>query len=130
MAGAALAVVSLWLTARTLDRNLDWRSDVALWKAAVETAPRNGAAHILLAEALYNTGQTEPATEQLQIAITLYPSSSKIRLQLAGYYHLADRHDDERRVLHAAIESGNYDDEIVHALRAAEWKGHDDGYPK
>jgi hypothetical protein len=52
-APAIAAVIVVALSARTVARNPDWQSDLALGKAGVETAPESYKSHKLLANALF-----------------------------------------------------------------------------
>ncbi|HZR83569.1 MAG TPA: hypothetical protein VFD92_20915 [Candidatus Binatia bacterium] len=52
VASAAVLAVALAYGARAARRNLDWRSEVALWSAAVESCPASHRSYELLAAAL------------------------------------------------------------------------------
>ncbi len=62
-AGVCLVVVAC--TARTLVRNGDWRDDMTLWTATVQTSPRSFKAHGALAEALYASDPGRGNLEQV-----------------------------------------------------------------
>jgi tetratricopeptide (TPR) repeat protein len=55
-APALLAIVTAACGARTYARNQDWKSELALWRSAVQSAPQSFKAHLALATALLAEG--------------------------------------------------------------------------
>jgi Flp pilus assembly protein TadD len=61
------------LTARTVVRTLDWRSDVALWRSELEKAPRDVVVNNNLAIAYTSRGEYAKAAERLEVALAVHP---------------------------------------------------------
>jgi Tfp pilus assembly protein PilF len=70
----ALAVVLGVLSARTVVRNRDWRSNFALYSAAVRVVPDDSRMHCNLGGAYLDAGQLDLARQHLQLALQIYPS--------------------------------------------------------
>lgn len=70
----ALAVVVCVLSARTVVRNRDWRSNFTLYSAAVRVVPDDSRMHCNLGGAYLDAGQLELARRHLQLALRIYPS--------------------------------------------------------
>ena len=62
----AVGAAALLLGVRTVERNPDWQSDLTLWQAAVQSAPRSFKAHQGLADAL---AEADPDHRQLDRVI-------------------------------------------------------------
>jgi tetratricopeptide (TPR) repeat protein len=69
----ALALWGLALGARTFARTLDWKSDVTLFRAAVETSPRSARVRTNQAHSLRTLGRLEDAVEEGRRALALLP---------------------------------------------------------
>jgi tetratricopeptide (TPR) repeat protein len=98
LAAVALGLIVVAFAARTWVRNRDWRDDVSLMTAAVETSPRSYKTHSALAAALFDRDPShadmgrviEEAEEALTILEPL-PESRKppLAYHRAGQYYLA-----------------------------------------
>jgi Tfp pilus assembly protein PilF len=69
----AAAVIALCLGLIFL-RNLDYRSEISIWRDAVAKRPGNGRAHNNLATALVKTGAKAAGALEFQRAIQIYPA--------------------------------------------------------
>ncbi len=102
---AALAVVALG--ARAFVRTQDWRDDVTLWTATLESRPRSIRAQYNLGIALLERGRLLEAQQALERAVTLAPDDrdalvalSQLSGRLGAYeraYELASRAVAARR---------------------------------
>jgi tetratricopeptide (TPR) repeat protein len=77
-AGALLLVFA----AASVSRQLDYRSEIALWEADVRTVPWNARAHNNLGYAYQQVGCLDAARRAYQAALTVDPSHSKARFNL------------------------------------------------
>lgn len=74
--GGLGVVGTVALSAATITRNRDYRSEVALWTATVRNAPENPRAHNNLAEALLAGGQSSAAQNEFAAAVAIDQSYS------------------------------------------------------
>jgi tetratricopeptide (TPR) repeat protein len=79
--GAAL-VVGLGLVLLTVERNLDYRSELALWTDTVAKVPDNARARINLAEMLIEAGRPAAALEHAAAAVRLRPNYAEAQTNL------------------------------------------------
>lgn len=79
---AAAVAVSLVLALFTVRRNLQYGSEVALWRDSVEKAPLNARAHHNLGYAYEQAGELEPAVREYRAAIALDPNTAGYRESL------------------------------------------------
>ncbi len=77
-AGAA----ALALTAMTVLRNRDYRSEISLWESAVRLAPAKARAHHNLGCALALAGRFDDAEKELKAALGLRPDYARARKNL------------------------------------------------
>ena len=75
-------VLVLALGAATVWRNLDYASDIAIWRDTVEKRPNNARAHANLGQALLARGRVQEARDQLQAALALDPDHPTALLNL------------------------------------------------
>ncbi|MDI1336691.1 MAG: tetratricopeptide repeat protein [Lacunisphaera sp.] len=73
-AGAVCAVLALIWTGLTIQRNEDYRSDVALWTDTVAKRPANARAHNNLGKAVLAAGGVADAAAHFERAIQLQPT--------------------------------------------------------
>jgi Tfp pilus assembly protein PilF len=81
----AAAVGLGWLTAR---RNVDYRSELTLWRSTVAAYPDNPRAHSNLGLALFESGQLSEAIAQYDAALRLAPDSAEIHNNLGNVLFL------------------------------------------
>jgi len=70
VAGVAVAALAV----RTIERNRDYASPLALWQTVVDRRPQ-GRARFALANQLMDAGRHEEATAQLRLAVVDYPDA-------------------------------------------------------
>jgi Tfp pilus assembly protein PilF len=107
----ALLVIAVGaLGVRTMVRNLDWRSNITLFAAAVRAAPNSAKAHLNLASAYRNEKQLDLARGEFEAVLRIYP---KYPDALAGYglvdFQLGDYQDAERMMKQALDTSSRND---------------------
>jgi len=73
VAVSALVLVCLALGVRTAIRNRDWKDNLSLYSAAVNTVPNSAKMHAYLGGEYLNRRQFEPARREFQIALNIYP---------------------------------------------------------
>jgi Flp pilus assembly protein TadD len=81
---AVWAAALLALACATLARNRDYRSEVAVWQAAVDTFPKNSIAHYNLGIMLSDAGRTDEALEHYQEALRLQPDYAEAHANLGS----------------------------------------------
>lgn len=74
--GAALVVVA-GFAALSIERNRDYRSELALWTDTVAKVPGSARAHLDLSEILINAGQPAAALIHAAEAVRLHPNSAE-----------------------------------------------------
>jgi len=72
-ARAAFAALCVFHLCAVQLRNLEWRSDDALYPTAVDLAPRSARVHANFALVLYERGDFAAAEEHARVAISLWP---------------------------------------------------------
>ena len=135
-----LAVVAVALGLRTLVRNLDYRTPVAMWTSVVQVRPEHARAHQNLGFELSNLGQSERAIEQFRQAVDLDPGFAEAQhslgreLTVAGkpaegipYLQEAVRLDPNHDRAHTNLgitlaQLGRLDEAVSHYRRALEIK--------
>ena len=68
--------------AASIVRQLDYRSEIALWESSVALAPWNARAHNNLGYAYQLAGRSEEARREYQAAVLFNPAHAKARLNL------------------------------------------------
>ena len=86
-------VVVLLLSAATIGRNRDWRSDLSLFSAVLEYYPDNARAHDNLAYSYYRRGDFGRAVYHYQRAIDIQPTRLRAHFNLGMLYSQARRYD-------------------------------------
>jgi cytochrome c-type biogenesis protein CcmH/NrfG len=82
-AAALLAAATVALTARTLDRNRDYASDLAMWRSVVKIRPQNMRGQYNLGVCYVQLGRWDEAIEPLRIATEGMPDHFRSRMSLA-----------------------------------------------
>ena len=78
----AFAGVAILFAATSIARQLDYRSEIALWESSVAQAPWNARGHNNLGYAYQVAGRTQDARREYQAALTFDPAYAKARLNL------------------------------------------------
>jgi protein O-mannosyl-transferase len=87
----AIVILILISGARTFTRNIDFRTDTALWSAAAKYSPARPRVQFNLAIALKDTEKTEDAIEHARMCLQLDPNA------VQAYGLLADLYFSEKR---------------------------------
>jgi protein O-mannosyl-transferase len=82
LAIATAGALLLAFAAASVSRQLDYRSEIALWEADVRKAPWNARAHNNLGYAYQQAGRLDAARRAYQAALTVDPAYSKARFNL------------------------------------------------
>jgi tetratricopeptide (TPR) repeat protein len=80
----AVLATGLGLAALTLARNLDYRSELALWTDTVAKRPQSARAHFNRGVALLDLGRAEPARQEFAQALQLNPRDPKAHNSLGN----------------------------------------------
>ena len=86
-------VAVLLLSAATISRNRDWRSDFSLFSAVLERYPNNARAHDNLAHSYHRRGDFARATHHYQRAINLQPTRLRAHFNLGMLNSQARRYE-------------------------------------
>jgi Flp pilus assembly protein TadD len=68
--------------ATSIQRQLDYRSEIALWESSVAAAPWNARGHNNLGYAYQLAGRTQEARREYEAALLFDPRHAKARLNL------------------------------------------------
>jgi tetratricopeptide (TPR) repeat protein len=79
---AAAAIVVVAFAAASILRQLDYRSEIALWESSVSLAPCNARGHNNLGYAYQLAGRIEDARREYRTALVFDPKHAKARLNL------------------------------------------------
>ncbi|HEY5899756.1 MAG TPA: hypothetical protein VIV54_19475 [Burkholderiales bacterium] len=79
---AGAAVLCIAFAAASVWRQFDYLSEIALWEAAVRSAPWNARAHNNLGYAYYESGRKRHAWREISTALALDPKLEKARANL------------------------------------------------
>jgi hypothetical protein len=90
LAAPLLCLAMLPLGARTWARNRDWTDDLTLAQSAVQVSPRSFKAHLLLAEALLRSGNTDAALTEASRSTDLLDSLPDSRNAWPAYRQSAN----------------------------------------
>jgi Flp pilus assembly protein TadD len=82
LAIATAGALLLAFAAASMLRQLDYRSEIALWEADVRAVPWNARAHNNLGYAYQQAGRLDAARNAYQAALTVDPSYTKARFNL------------------------------------------------
>jgi tetratricopeptide (TPR) repeat protein len=80
--GLAVSIVLVLFTATSVQRQLDYRSEIALWESSVALAPWNARGHNNLGYAYQLAGRIPDARREYQAALLFDPRHAKARLNL------------------------------------------------
>lgn len=80
---AIAATAAVVFALASIDRQLDYRDEIALWQASVRVSPWNARAHNNLGFAYYEAGRKREAWNEMQTALFLDPALEKARANLA-----------------------------------------------
>jgi tetratricopeptide (TPR) repeat protein len=118
---AALALVLALYGARTIVRNQDWRDELTLFAASVESSPASAAAHYNYASTLYQK-RNDPAgaVPHLERALEIRPKFLPAHLNLVMAYLQLARYDEARAAAERGLALFPGNPQLVERLAAAE----------
>jgi len=115
LAGAVCAIVFLF-SLNTVARSLDWRTDLSIFKSAVEVAPDNPRARTALGKEYFLRNDFEAARRQAEAALEHDPSYPEAH-RLLGRMHLEEgRIEEAEKKFKLALEVAPYDNIANNAL--------------
>jgi hypothetical protein len=74
MARAGAAAIVVLFGIRTIDRNLDWRNDLTLFRAAARTSPNSALVRLNYGTLLVQSGKNAEAARELEAAVAILPA--------------------------------------------------------
>ncbi len=83
---AVILIITVILSARTMQRNPVWRDSLSLWSTTVRDAPRAHRAQMNLGSTLHKAGETEKALPYLLNAVRLKPDYTQAYYDLGVVY--------------------------------------------
>jgi tetratricopeptide (TPR) repeat protein len=86
LTAAAISVVVFVYSTLTIARNMDWRSNLTLFISAVEKAPENPRAHVLLAKEYFVSGHYDDSLRECLTALKLNPGLAEAHTVLGSIY--------------------------------------------
>ena len=106
---AAAAMVVVLLGGVTIDRNPDWKSDIALFGSVVRTDPGSSSGHFNLGNSLRDAGDLEGAQQEWREVLRLDPAHSGAMTQLGSFAAVKGDFGNAERWFRAALnaEPGN-----------------------
>jgi len=103
VAAVLLAVVALALAARSRDRNEDYRTREALWRAQIEDAPEIPEGWCALGRVLDQRGELAAAADHYVRALWIDPDSLEARVNLGALRWRQGQHYEARRQFEEAL---------------------------
>ncbi len=100
---ASFSIVVLLLTARTAQRNQDWRNTETLMRSAAQVVPQSARVQNILAGFLIQARRWDEAIERLNRALTLVPDYVSALLKLGVAYHAKGRWEDAETAFQRAL---------------------------
>jgi len=120
LAGSScIGLVVMALTVRTVVRNADYMSDVALYAQDVEARPNNPRAHTWLASALMLAGHIDEGATHAERAFELDPNMPRIATVLTRARSEQGRYDEAALWATRSLRTGAHDDVVVHTAALA-----------
>ncbi|HOO55614.1 MAG TPA: tetratricopeptide repeat protein [bacterium] len=100
----------------TVDRNRDWRNEIALWESTIETAPNVSMVNVGLGIAYLHKDRMEEAVEYLEEGRRLDPKNAKAYVGLGQYYLKKMDFIKAYEVLKEGLKASNNDIEIYYYI--------------
>ncbi len=89
-----VGILVILLSARSLIRNTDWKSEESLWTATAKTSPSGPNIHATMGEIYKKQGDLEKAEEEFKKAIEINPRYADGYHNLATFYQHYGRNDE------------------------------------
>jgi len=102
---AAAAVVVVLLGRVTVDRNPDWKTDIALFGSVVRTDPGSSFGHFNLGNSLRDAGDLEGAKREWLETLRLDPANSGAMTQLGSFAAVKGDFGNAERWFRAALDA-------------------------
>jgi tetratricopeptide (TPR) repeat protein len=102
---ATAAVVVVLLGGVTVDRNPDWKSDIALFGSVVRTDPGSSFGHFNLGNSLRDAGDLEGAQQEWLVTLRLDPANASAMTQLGSFAAVKGDLDKAERWFRAALDA-------------------------
>ena len=106
IAVALACLVVMLLAGRSLMRNRDWVSDLALSRSAVASVPQNAKAQALYGRALFGAGRIDEAETALERAVVIYPRLANAHTMLGVIHTRRQDHERAREAYLRALQAG------------------------
>jgi tetratricopeptide (TPR) repeat protein len=110
VAWAALGLVLVAFSVRTVVRNRDWRNSETFWRATAETAPRCARAHFNVGTVHAQRSEWKEAALHMGRAVEIKPSYLRARIKLGEVLLRLGRIDDARAQWEAALPLARADE--------------------
>jgi tetratricopeptide (TPR) repeat protein len=104
-------------SARVIQRNYDWETDLRLWASALEVCPRSAKVRYTYAEHLLNNERYEEAIPHLKVALEIDPEEVKNYLWLAKAEWKLNRKNEALEAATQAFVLQPYMPQVVVFLR-------------
>ncbi len=89
-----LALILIFYSAATIDRNADWRDDLTLWKGTLDTNPNDYRTHLNLGKAYSDKGMYDDAIKEYNRALELAPNNPAAFSGLGVVYYMTGLYAD------------------------------------
>jgi len=99
-----LFAIVLFFSARTIDRELDWRNEIALWESAVASRPNLAKARVCLGNAYANAGRREEAFQTWKKALELDAHLPQVWLNWGNEEKKAQHYSEAENCYKKALE--------------------------
>ncbi|MDP8243871.1 MAG: tetratricopeptide repeat protein [Candidatus Hinthialibacter antarcticus] len=104
-----LSMVVLLFSAQTINRSLDWRNEISLWKSAVDSRPQHAPAWAALGSAYHRIGIEDKAFETWNHALSLDANQPQVWLNMGRAESQRGDADAAERNYRKALEAApNY----------------------
>ena len=103
-AAALMGVLTLFLGARTFERNFIWKNDLKLYKSMLRSDPDNEFAHSCLAYFYLENNELGKAASECETAISLNPAKATPRVDLGIVYLRTGDLQNASREFHTALK--------------------------
>jgi hypothetical protein len=113
---SVLGVVALSFTTLTLERNVDWKDSLTLWRVTTAHPRATAFSHANLGLSWYWAGERDKAKAELERALRMAPQHSNFRVALARIYAEEGRRDAAIRLLEAGRTTAGLPTDVAEAL--------------
>ena len=116
VAWAAIAVILLFYTGKTIQRNSEWQHDGLLWETAVARNKDAHLPHLSLASYYIAAGNVQGALDMYLAASELSPNQADIDVFIAAMYHSLGKDTESAIYLNRAIKKNPWHAEAYFRL--------------